>query len=122
MAMDTKGGRCTIEINGQRYSARANGKVMPSTVELENGVNMDGTGYSTTKPALAKLELSFDRGSGIAWNDAMILQKINVTWKEDDVGVTHLFSSARWSGRPEIDSATGEVSGLSIETDAYSQA
>ena len=118
--MDTKGGRVSLEINGRRFSVRASAKVMPSTVELENGANMDGSGYSTTKPVLAKLDITFDRGpSGINWTDAFLLQKVNITFQEDDVRATHLFTGGRFSGRPEIDTATGEVSGLSVETDTY---
>lgn len=118
MAMDTKGGRGTIDIDGVRYSARGAAKIMPSTVSLENGANMDGTGYSTVKPELAGVDFSFDRGV-FPWTDDLILKKINVTWVETDTGWTHLFTGARFSGKPEIDTEKGEVTGLKIETDSY---
>jgi tail tube protein len=117
--MDTKGGRCTMTINGQSFSARAKATINPSTVNRKNGANWDGKGYSTVTPKLAKLSLTFDRGSGVKWDAAMMLQEVNVTFSEDDTGVTHLFTGSRWDGDPSIDTETGEVTGLSIETDRY---
>ena len=117
--MDTKGGRCSIEINGSTYSARAKATIMPSRVSRENGVNLDGTGYSTIKPALAGIDLTFDRGLGIVWDEALMLTELNVTFVEDDLGVTHLFTGAAFEGATSLDTETGEVSGLSIRTDKY---
>ncbi|SEQ48561.1 Phage tail tube protein [Faunimonas pinastri] len=118
--MDTKGGRVSLTIDGVTYHARGAAKINPSLVSLENGANMDGSGYSTVKPELASIELSLDRGStSIKWTEDMLLSKVNVTFKEDDYGVTHLFTAARWGGKPEIDTATGEVSGLKLESDQY---
>jgi hypothetical protein len=122
--MDNKGGRVSIEINGVNYSPReASVKVSPSVVELENGANGDGSGYSTVKAKLASAEITFDRGkpSDIKWTSDMVLASINATIVELDTTVIHLFTGARWSGAPELDLSTGEVSGLKIETDTYQQ-
>lgn len=115
--MQTTGGRITVEIDGRRYFSRGSVKIMPTTVEVENGANMDGTGYSTIKPVLAKAELSFD--SRLAIGQANLLSVINVTVREMDTGRMHLFTNARYSGRPNLDTEKGEISGLSIETDSY---
>lgn len=119
--MDTKGGRFTVEINGRTYSGRGEAKIKPSRVVRENAANQDGTGYSTTKPVLAKLELTWDRGIGLVWDETMMLQTINVTFVEEDTtpSQTHLYTNANWSGEPEINTKDGEVSGLTIETDKY---
>ncbi|GJD51087.1 hypothetical protein OPKNFCMD_3838 [Methylobacterium crusticola] len=121
--MDTKGGRFTLDINGRTYSGRGKATVEPARVSRENGVNQNGTGYSTVKPKLAKLDLTFDRGVGLRWDDAMVLAEVDVTFVETDLKtpVTHLYTAASWSGTPSIDTETGEVSGLSIETDKYQQ-
>jgi len=119
--MDTKGGRFTLDINGRTVSGRGAAKIKPARAVPTNGVNMDGTGYSTVEPKLASLELTFDRGVGLRWDETMLLERINVTFVEDDAGVTHLYTRGRWAGEPEIDSQTGEVSGLTIETDSYQQ-
>ena len=117
--MDTKGGRFTLTINGLTYSGRGKATIMPSRVSRTNGVNQDGTGYSTIAPALAGLDLTFDRGVGLAWDETLILADLNVTFIEDDYGATHLFTAAAFEGSPSIDTESGEVSGLSIRTDKY---
>lgn len=117
--MDTKGGRYSLDINGRNFSGRAKATINPSTVELANEANQDGSGYSTVKPVLASIELSFDRGQGIKWDEAMMLQTVNVTFQETDVRVTHYLTSARWQGKPAIDTENGEVSGLSLMSDQY---
>lgn len=117
--MDTKGGRFTLEINGRSFSGRGEAKIKPARAVPEVGVNMDSTAYRTVKPTLAGLDLSFDRGVGLLWTEDMMLQSINVTFVEKDAGRTHLYTNASWSGEPEINTATGEVTGLSIQTDRY---
>src|SRR4051794_14368653 len=119
MSMDTKGGRVTIDLSGVRYSGRGKAKIMPSTISLKTGANQDGTGYSTLDPRLAGIDVTFDRGLGIRWDAAMLLQKVNVTFTETDLSppVTHLFTNARWEGEPEINTEDGEVTGLKLMTD-----
>ena len=121
--MDTKGGRVAITINGRTFSGRGAAKIMPSRVSLKNDANTDGTGFTTTAAKLAGLDVTFDRGIGLVWDETMLLQSIDVTFKETDVagGPTHYFTSARWDGDPTLDTATGEVSGLKIMTDKYSR-
>ncbi len=123
--MDTKGGRFTLEIanvggSSLSFSGRGVAKIMPSQVSLDAQANQDSTGYVTVKPELAKLELTFDRGVGLIWNAAMLLSPVNVTFTETDVGLQHLYTGASWVGEPSIDSATGEVSGVSLRSDQYS--
>ena len=115
--MDTKGGRISMTGNGQTFVGRGAFKVMSTGVELENFANGDGSGSSTVKAVLYALEGDFDRGDGPIWVDSMLLQSWNWTFVEDDVGVTHLFTGARFSGRPTLDTANGQVSGLKVETD-----
>lgn len=119
--MDTKGGRFTLTINGRTYSGRGKATIMPARAVRENGVNSDGTGYSTVQAKLASLDLSFDRGVGLKWDERMMLTEIDVTFKETDTKArtTHLFTNANWAGEPSIDSESGEVSGLKIESDKY---
>lgn len=113
--MNTTGGRFTLEINGVTYSGRGKATVMPAGATRENGANMDGTGWSSVKPKLPSLELTFDRGVGLKWDETMMLKELNATFKETDAKRTHLFTDANWSGDPSIDTETGEVSGLKIE-------
>ena len=119
--MDNKGGRTTITLNGQTYSGRAKGTVKPAKAMRESGVNQNGTGYSTTKPVLPSISLTFDRGIGILWNEDMLLADVDCTYKEIDLKrpITHLITAGTITGTPEIDTESGEVTGLTIEGDSY---
>ena len=118
--MDTKGGRVSIDISGQVFSGRGAAKIMPSAVSLKSDANTDGSGYTTVTAKLYGVDLSFDRGLFV-WNEAMLLQQVDVTFKEIDVagGRTHLFTACRWDGEPTLDTATGEVTGMKLLTDKY---
>lgn len=125
--MNKTGGRISMQIDGVNYSARGEVKIMPSTVSLENGVNRDGSGYSTVKPELARAECTFDpragatneNGAPLIYSESLLLASVNATIVELNTGTTHLLTGASFSGKPEIDTSTGEVSGLALETDRY---
>lgn len=115
--MDTKGGRVSIQIGGATHTARANVKIMNSAVERENAANLNGSGSSMVKPVLPRVEMTFDRGErlGLEYDDAFVLAEHNVTVIEEDSGFTHLFTGASVSGKPELDTATGEIAGIAFE-------
>lgn len=118
--MQTKGGRITIDFGTTRVSSRGKVAVSPNRVQVEAGANMDGTGFATVKPKLASADVSnLDRG--IVITDAMLLSEINVTIRETDTGVTHLFTKARLTGEGGLDLESGEVTGFKVETDSYEQ-
>lgn len=117
--MDTKGGRFTLTINGVAYSGRGKATIKPSSVSVTNGANQDGTGFSTVKSMLKELDLTFDRGIGLSWDETLLLQSVDVTFVETDYGATHLFTGARFEGDPSIDTESGEVSGLKLCSDRY---
>lgn len=120
--MDRKGGRISIQIGGRNFTARGSVSISPATVERTNGVNRDGSGYSTVAPKLASAEISFDRGerSGIVFDDALLLSDFNATIYEEDARITHFFTGAAFGGTPSIDTESGEISGMKIETDRNS--
>ena len=117
--MDTQGGRLQITIGSTTYSCRGKCQVDPSLVSVDAGVNWDGKGYKTVKPELAAVSLSFDRGKGLPWTQDWMLKDENVTIVELDAGVTHYLTAATKVGKPTIDTENGEVSGVSLKSDAY---
>jgi hypothetical protein len=121
--MDTKGGRFNIEINGRVYSGRGEATINPSRVGITAEANSDGTAYRTIQAKLATLELAFDRGIDLGWDEAMLLQEVNVTFVETDKTgrrKTHLFTRGSFVGDgAAINTSTGEVTGISIATDSY---
>ena len=120
--MDTQGGRLQITIGSATFDCRGKCNVEAAEVNVEAGVNWSGKGYKTIKPMLRKASLSFDRGKGVAWDGPFLLKDDDVTIAELDAGVTHYFTAAAKVGTPSTDTETGEVSGLTIQSDQYRQA
>jgi hypothetical protein len=123
--MHTSGGRVSVTINGQNYSARGIITIAPSNATAQSGVNQDGSVYRTVAPKARTAEITFDRfvsanGEQLIW-DERVLTAVNfgATFIEQDTGRTHLISGAFFVGDPQMDMSTGEVSGLSIAGDAY---
>lgn len=123
--MHTAGGRVSTVINGIAYSARGEITLAPSNVSVEAASNQDGSNYRTVKPKPRTAELTFDRlvdsaGRPLKWDERiMLLNNIPVTFIEQDTGITHLLTNATFTGDPQQNTATGEVSGLGIAADKY---
>lgn len=121
--MDTQGGRYSIKIAGQRYTGRGKATIKPSQIGVKADANRDGTGFRTVEAKLASIDLTFDRGPAsdrFRWTQALLLKSVDVTFTEDDAGITHYFTAGSWNGEPAIDTDSGEVSGMSVMSDQYS--
>lgn len=123
--MHTAGGRVSTVINGVNYTARGEITLDPSNIEVEGAANQDGSIYRTVKPKARMATLTFDRfvdaqGRPLKWSENVMEQSnIPVTFIERDTGLTHLLTNAFFTGKPEHNTATGEVSGLSIAAEKY---
>ncbi|WP_454626954.1 phage tail tube protein [Bradyrhizobium cenepequi] len=123
--MHTSGGRVSVTINGTNYSARGVITIAPSNATAQSGVNQDGSLYRTMAPKARTAELTFDRfvdvdGEPLVWDERVLAAtNFGCTFIEQDTGRTHLISGAFFVGDPQLDTSTGEVSGLSIAGDAY---
>lgn len=120
--MDTKGGRYSIRCNGQRFSGRGKASIKPARATPKADPNRDGSSYRTVEAKLSTVAMSLDRGSkadNFKWDEAMLLKDVDVTFIEDDAGRTHYFTAGSWVGEPEIDTDTGEVTGMSVASDQY---
>jgi len=123
--MHTAGGRVSTLINGVPYSARGEVTLDPSNMEVEGAANQDGSVYRTVRPKPRQATLTFDRlvdqqGRPLKWSEnIMLLTNIPVTFIEQDTGITHVLSNAFFTGKPEHNTATGEVTGLGIAAERY---
>ncbi|MGY3588082.1 phage tail tube protein [Bradyrhizobium sp. USDA 4350] len=123
--MHTSGGRVSTVIGGIAYSARGTITLDPANVEVSAGVNQDGSLYRTVAPKARTAECTFDRfvdvnGAPLRWDENLMLQtNLGITFVEQDTNVTHLLSGGFFTGKPTIDTSTGEVSGLSLAADKY---
>jgi hypothetical protein len=123
--MHTSGGRVSTVIGGVAYSARGEIKLDPSNMTVAAGVNQDGTVYRTVGAKVRTAEISFDRFVDnnrfpMKWDES-VLQQVNLgfTFIEQDTGVTHLLSGGFFTGSPQENTSTGEISGLGIAAQKY---
>ena len=123
--MHTAGGRVSMIINGIPYSARGEITLDVSSMEVEAATNQDGSVYRTVKPKPRLATITFDRfvdqdGRVLPWsNNIMSQSRIPFTFIEQDTNVTHLLTDGCFTGKPEHNLATGEVSGLGIAATKY---
>src|SRR5262245_56694416 len=121
----TAGGRVSLVLGGQAYSARGVLTLNPSNITVSSGVNQDGTLYRTVAPKARKAECTLDRfvtvdGTLLPWDETiMLLTNLGFTFVEDDTNVTHIMSGGFFEGDPSHDTSTGEVSGVSMAADSY---
>jgi|GEM_PF-1725068 hypothetical protein len=127
MTLHQAGGRITITIGGVRYSPRGKATIKPGRLHHTAQTNHDGTVARSTAAKPAEAELTFDRGAASngtqrpKWDEAFLLPFYDISIAETDAKVLHLFTGAMIIGEPTIDTETGEVTGLSIATDNYTQ-
>ena len=109
---DNSGGRVEINVGGVRYSARSSVTIRPTPFEREAGANQDNTIYVTTKPMPAEAEVTLSDRCGLKLDDLVAGCHIDVTIRLTDMKRTYLFTRASVVGRPEIDTESGEISGI----------
>ncbi|WP_316234967.1 MULTISPECIES: hypothetical protein [unclassified Bradyrhizobium] len=113
------GGRISVTVGTDRFPpSDCEVTIEPTNLQTEAMANGDGSPCFTAKPKLYGATLKFRDRSGIAW-DSVIRATFDVTISEDDNNRTHIFTSARIVGNPQIDRATGEVSGCEIRSSQY---
>lgn len=114
------GGRVSITVDGARMTpSDADITIDPSNIEVEAKANQDGSPCYTSKPKLYTAEIKFRNGCGITWDEKLRKCSINVTIAEEDNNRTHIFTGARFVGKPTVNISTGEVDGVSIAGPQY---
>lgn len=89
-----------------------------SGVSTEAVTNQDGSVDRTMTPTARRAEITFaDRG--LDYDRLMKSDRFNVTFIEENTGVTHFFTRAFLVGEPVKNRITGEVTGISIAAEAY---
>ncbi|MDX2265446.1 MAG: phage tail tube protein [Hyphomicrobiales bacterium] len=112
---DNAGGRVELTIDGQRYRPRASITIRPTSFEREAEANADGTIFVTTKPMPAEAEFTLSDQCGLTLETLVNACHIDATITLVDMANrTYLFSQASVVGRPELDTESGEISGLKI--------
>lgn len=127
--MTTSSGRVSVVIAGTPYSARGEITLNPSNISVTAAANSDGSLYRTVAAKPRTAEITFDKGSVLSapdgsrmkWDETMMsIVNLPVTFTEMDVGgKQHLLSGAFFTGEPQQNLASGEISGLGIAAESY---
>lgn len=114
------GGRISIKIGGVQFTpSEADVTVKPTNFEVDANSNRDGSMCTMIKLMPYEADIKFRNSNGIIWQAQMMLCAIDATIEETDNGRLHIFTSARLTGRPSINTSTGEVDGIVIKGANY---
>jgi hypothetical protein len=117
---DSFGGRISIMVDGAPMTpSEADITLDPTNIEVEGKANQDGSACFTSKPKLYGADVKFRNGCGIRWDDKLRKCKIDATIIEEDNSRTHIFTGARFTGKPTLNLSTGEIDGIKIEGSRY---
>jgi hypothetical protein len=114
------GGRVSFNIGGVQFTpSDADITIKPTGVEVDAQSNRDGSMATMVKIVPYEADVKFRNGSGIVWQNQMMLCSVDCTIQELDNNRLHIFTSARLTGRPDINLSTGEVTGVVIKSAQY---
>ncbi|RWI99688.1 phage tail tube protein [Mesorhizobium sp.] len=118
--MQNFGGEMTFALStGDRIVVRGAATVMGSNLNMTGAANQDGSIYRTAEPVGYTAELTFEDMTADDWNRLMRASDFNVTLNEVFNGAQHLWTGAAFTGRPSINRASGEVTGVALIARAY---
>lgn len=118
MSQDFGGEMRLRTASGENLTMRAGCTLGTSGISVEPVTNQDGSvsRQATPRPRTAEVTLE-DRGEDI--NAIMRAPRQDIYITEEFTGVTHIFGSAFFSGEPSVDRATGEWTGMTINSSNY---
>lgn len=112
---DIVGGLIFVTVGSLRFEGMGEAKIRPETIERSAEASAGGRLVVTEKAVPAEAELSFVNHCDSNPIDLYRARcHVDVAVVEQSRGIRHLFSRATIIGRPEVNLATGEVSGLRI--------
>lgn len=107
---DANGGRIQVKVNGVTYMTRGGVRLQPLTFERTAEANDDGSMAIKTTPREATAEISFAFGCGF---DLAIFRdcQVDLTITFLDMLEVWLMTGATLTGRPQINSVDGTITG-----------
>lgn len=113
---DNAGGRVLFKAGGKQFNIRAAITIRPSRIEVDGEANQDGSVYYLTKPVPAEADITLSDRCGELTTELIDGCLLDVTIKLIDMNRTYLFTRARVTGRPALNTETGEISGMTVKT------
>jgi hypothetical protein len=113
------GGRIRVTgSTGYNLSLRGNITVMGAHQSNDKVTGQDGRVDRLITPDAPTAEVTF-ADDGLNWDQLLSADRHNITIVEEKTGVTHMFTSAFWTGKPSANRLNGEMSSLGITSDFY---
>lgn len=113
------GGRITVTgSTGYRLSLRGTVNILGSHQSNDAVTNQDGSVDRIITPDAPGAEVVF-ADDGLNYDQLLNADRHNITIVEEKTGVTHMFTSAFWTGKPSANRINGELSQLGIRADSY---
>lgn len=119
MAGNDFGGIIKVRLSGGALiSLRGTFNINPAALSAEPITNSDGTLDRTFTPVNPRVEMTFKRGDSNP-ADMIAAPRQNITVIEETNGRQHLFTNAFFTGDPQENRMTGEVSGMGFSAETY---
>jgi hypothetical protein len=100
-------------MNGERYSLRGAVTINPANATKESGANSDGSLYVTVAAAVPSAEATLSNSCGLNVSELLKCSGgINVVVDFIDTKQQFYFTNAVIVGTPQLNSESGEISGL----------
>ncbi len=113
------GGKITVTgSTGYRLSLRGTVTILGAHQSNDVVTNQDGRADRIITPDAPAAELTF-ADDGMDFDRLLNADRHNITIVEEKTGVTHMFTSAFWTGKPSSNRINGELSALGIRADYY---
>ena len=108
---DASGGRVSITMNGRTITSRGGIRIMPDNVETSEQANDDGSFSIQSRSAVPSAEFTLIDKCDLDL-DELKRCGANITFDLIDMRRKWLFTNSRVVGRANINTDTGEISGL----------
>lgn len=113
------GGKITVTgSTGYKLSLRGTVTILGAHQSNDVITNQDGRADRVITPDAPAAELVF-ADDGLNYDQLLNADRHNITVVEEKTGVTHMFTSAFWTGKPSSNRINGELSQLGIRADSY---
>lgn len=119
MASPNAGGFVEITIDGNPYSPVGDVEIEETNFEAEAVVNQDGSIARTQKPKPYRLMLTLrDRQGPSIMRALFAAERIDVSCRQVQMKRTVILTGGFATGTPKVNTASGEISGIQIESDS----
>ncbi|MEM6495633.1 MAG: phage tail tube protein [Pseudomonadota bacterium] len=106
------GGIVRITVDGVVYPVRGSVTVMATEIEREEGSNIDGSIYVTSKPVPPTIEATLSDTCGLSLQQLINVKCVDITVELPEVGRTLILINGTIVGRPQLNPENGEISNV----------